>query len=872
MSTTLSDTAPRFLADYRPADFTISTVNLTIYLEDSCSQVISELTIARQGDSQQALVLNGEHLSLVSLVLNNQALSTEQYQLSETLLTIPASSLPTDKCFTLTITTEINPQENTALEGLFKSGDAFCTQCEAEGFRRISYYLDRPDVMATFTTKVIADKALYPYLLSNGNKIASGELANNKHFVTWHDPFPKPSYLFAVVAGDFDLLEDKFITASGREVALEIFVDKGNLSKAKHAMVSLQKSMTWDEQTFGLEYDLDSYMIVAVDFFNMGAMENKGLNVFNSKYVLADSQCATDSDYFNIEAVIAHEYFHNWTGNRVTCRDWFQLSLKEGLTVFRDQQFSAQMHSSAVTRIQNVRLLRSQQFAEDAGPMAHPIRPEKVLEMNNFYTLTVYEKGAEVIRMLHTLIGVNHFRKGMDLYFFRFDGMAVTCDDFINAMSDASGKDLTQFKLWYSQSGTPVITVEEDFDQQNNLYTLTLLQQSPVTHKQPNPQALHIPINVELISHSDGIASQRQLLELTQTKQCWQFSGFSSKPTLAMLADFSAPVKLVFAQDDSALLTIMKQADNSFCRWDAGQKLVMSYIQQLTFDASYVIPDVLITSINDILTSGGDRAFIAEQLSLPSFDEAASLMADIDPIALTNALNTLASFIAQGAGQQLLVNYQECQQSNASHSAAATRALKNVCLSYLSLLPDYHYVVAEQYQQATNNNDTAQENMTDSLAALTCSAKNNLADLAQQLQHFEQKWQQTTLVMDKWFALNASVVSDDIFSQLNSLLAHPQFSLKNPNRARSLIGAFAMNNPRYFHCPTGRGYQFLAAQIAKLNEINPQVASRLITPLIQYKRFTLAHQQLMKAALITLHTLPNLSNDLKEKLDAALSD
>jgi aminopeptidase N len=872
MSSTLSETAPRFLADYRPADFTINTVNLTIHLDDSCSKIVSELTIERQGDNKAALQLNGEHLTLVSLVLDNQALNKNQYQLNDTLLTIPASSLPDRSNFTLTITTEINPQENTALEGLFKSGDAFCTQCEAEGFRRISYYLDRPDVMATFTTKVIADKSLYPYLLSNGNKVASGDLANNQHFVTWHDPFPKPCYLFALVAGDFDLLEDKFSTASGREVALEIFVDKGNLVKAEHAMVSLQKSMLWDEETFGLEYDLDIYMIVAVDFFNMGAMENKGLNVFNSKYVLADSQCATDSDYFNIEAVIAHEYFHNWTGNRVTCRDWFQLSLKEGLTVFRDQQFSAQMHSSAVTRIQNVRVLRSQQFAEDAGPMAHPIRPEKVLEMNNFYTLTVYEKGSEVIRMLHTLIGVDKFRKGMDLYFARFDGMAVTCDDFINAMSDASGKDLSQFKLWYSQSGTPVIKAEETFDSQAKVYTLTLLQQSPVTKNQLEPQALHIPIKIELISDSNDQSTQSELLELTQTEQSWQFSGFSSKPTLAMLADFSAPIKLVFDQDNTSLLTIMKKAKNSFCRWDAGQKLLMSYVQQLTFDASYVIPEVLANTINEMLNSGGDRAFIAEQLSLPSFDEAASLMVDIDPIALSQAIKALANFIAKGAQQQLLVSYQACQQKDLAENAVSNRALKNVCLGYLSLLPECQYLVTEQYQHATNNVDITQENMTDSLAALTCSAKNNLADLAKQLQHFEQKWQQTTLVMDKWFALNASVVSEDIFSQLANLLEHPLFSLKNPNRARSLIGAFAMNNPQYLHCQTGRGYQFLAEQIAKLNEINPQVASRLITPLIQYKSFAISHQTLMKAELVKLQALPNLSNDLKEKLDAALSD
>jgi len=868
----MTDSTPRFLADYRTAEYTINTVNLTIHLDDRCSQIISELTIERQGDNQQALQLNGEHLTLVSLVIDNHALNQNQYQLSDTLLTIPASSLPDSNHFTLIVTTEVNPQENTALEGLFKSGDAFCTQCEAEGFRRISYYLDRPDVMATFTTKVVADKSLYPYLLSNGNKVESGDLADNKHFVTWHDPFPKPCYLFALVAGDFDLLEDKFTTVSGREVALEIFVDRGNVAKAEHAMVSLKKSMTWDEETFGLEYDLDIYMIVAVDFFNMGAMENKGLNVFNSKYVLADSQCATDSDYFNIEAVIAHEYFHNWTGNRVTCRDWFQLSLKEGLTVFRDQQFSAQMHSSAVTRIQNVRLLRSQQFAEDAGPMAHPIRPEKVLEMNNFYTLTVYEKGSEVIRMLHTLIGVDKFRKGMNLYFSRFDGMAVTCDDFINAMSDASGKDLTQFKLWYSQSGTPVVKAQESFEPQKNIYTLTLLQQSPVTKSQPDPQALHIPIKVELIGEGNDKANHSELLELTQAEQSWQFSGFTSKPTIAMLADFSAPVKLVFDQDEASLLTIVKDASNSFSRWDAGQKLLMSYVQQLTFDGSYEIPEVLVNTINEMLNSGGDRAFIAEQLSLPSFDEAASLMIDIDPIALSKAITSLANFIAQGAQQQLLTSYQACQQDDSPQHAVANRSLKNVCLSYLSLLPEYQYLVTAQYQQATNNDAVLQENMTDSLAALTCSAKNNLTDLNKQLQHFEHKWQQTTLVMDKWFALNASVVSDDIFSQLTSLLTHPQFSLKNPNRARSLIGAFAMNNPKYFHCQTGRGYQFLAAQIAKLNEINPQVASRLITPLIQYKSFAPAHQKLMKAELINLQKLPNLSNDLKEKLDAALSD
>lgn len=864
----MSNTAPRFLADYCPADFTISTVYLTILLNDSCSQVVSELTVIRQGEPTQSLVLNGEKLRLTELLIEGEIVPKECYTITDDLLTISHDALPTKKQFNLLITTEINPLANTALEGLFKSGDAFCTQCEAEGFRRITYYLDRPDVMATFTTKVIADKHLYPYLLSNGNKIDAGELENDRHYVTWHDPFPKPCYLFALVAGDFDLLENFFITQSGRRVALEIFVDKGNINKAEHAMVSLQKSMKWDEQTFGLEYDLDTYMIVAVDFFNMGAMENKGLNVFNSKFVLADSQCATDIDYFNIEAVIAHEYFHNWTGNRVTCRDWFQLSLKEGLTVFRDQQFSAQMHSSAVTRIQNVRVLRSQQFAEDAGPMAHPIRPEKVLEMNNFYTLTVYEKGSEVIRMLHTMIGAEKFRLGMDLYFQRFDGMAVTCDDFVNAMSDASGKDLSQFKLWYSHSGTPVIKAEEAFNKETNTFTLTLSQSLPLTPKQPAPKPLHIPIKIEIISKVKSESTRTVLLELTKTQQSWSFTDFTHKPIVAMLADFSAPVKLIFEQEHNDLYAIINQAENSFCCWDAGQKLLMFYIQELTFDANFVVPETLFSTISKLLNPNSDRAFLAEQLALPSFDEAASLMIDVDPVALVNARHSLATYIASKAKKQLYTCYLVCKEDINPVNAIANRSLKNACLVYLSLLPEFHHLVTEQYQQSTSGNSS--DNMTDSLAALTCSAKNNLVDLGQQLTHFEQRWQQTTLVMDKWFALNASVESEDIFNKLDSLLDHQLFSLKNPNRARSLIGAFAVTNPKYFHCKTGRGYQFLAEQIAKLNTINPQVASRLITPLIQYKNFNDMHQSMMKAELIKLHKLPNLSNDLTEKLDAAL--
>jgi len=859
----MTQSTSRFLADYSPALFNIETVNLTIQLDDTGTQVINEMTISRQGDHNEALVLHGEQLTLVSAAINNKQLSIEQYQISEQTLSLKTN----ERNFTLTIITEINPIDNTSLEGLFKSGNAFCTQCEAEGFRRISYYLDRPDVMAIFTTKVIADKTAYPYLLSNGNKTAQGDLDHNKHFVTWHDPFPKPCYLFAVVAGDFDLLTDNFITRSGREVALEIFVDKGNLHKSEHAMESLKKSMTWDEETFGLEYDLNIYMIVAVDFFNMGAMENKGLNVFNSKYVLADKNCATDTDYFNIESVIAHEYFHNWTGNRVTCRDWFQLSLKEGLTVFRDQQFSADMHSSAVTRIQNVRVLRSQQFAEDAGPMAHPIRPEKVLEMNNFYTLTVYEKGAEVIRMLYTLLGKENFRVGMDLYFERFDGMAVTCDDFISAMSDASNKDLVQFKRWYSQLGTPSIRVNENFDISRGEYKLTLAQQSPITTKQVCPQALHIPIKLELIVN-DNTKVQEHMVELTKKEQTWCFTELAAKPTLALLADFSAPVKVNFAQDDDDLLTIISNANNSFCRWDAGQKLLMSYITSLTLTPSFVIPEQFIASFANILNSDDDAAFIAEQLVLPSFDEVANSIDAVDPISLVNAIKTLTLFMAKGLEKPLLQTLQSCQvvlqnTNTLTANITANRALKNVCLFYLASLDQYAGIVEQQFEDS--------DNMTDSLAALNCSAKHNLKNFATQMQKFERQWQDTPLVMDKWFSLSASQSNDNIFNHLEKLIEHELFSLKNPNRARSLIGAFAMNNPKYFHHISGKGYQFLADKIAQLNTINPQVASRLITPLIQFNNFTQPHKQLMKAQLIKLQDLPNLSNDLKEKLDAALN-
>jgi aminopeptidase N len=850
----MSDFTPRYLADYSEANFSISTVELTFKLDEYKTHVTNRMQMTRKVADNQPLILDGEHLTLLSVLIDDEPLSSDDYHVSDTSLTIAIDRNE----FTLEIVTEINPIENTALEGLFKSGEAYCTQCEAEGFRRISYYLDRPDIMATFTTKVIANKAQFPYLLSNGNKIAAGDLTSGQHFVQWHDPFPKPCYLFALVAGDFDVLKDVYNTSSGRDVALEIFVDKGNIHKAHHAMASLKHAMNWDEETFGLEYDLDIYMIVAVDFFNMGAMENKGLNVFNSKFVLADEASATDVDYFNVEAVIAHEYFHNWTGNRVTCRDWFQLSLKEGLTVFRDQQFSAEMHSASVNRIQNVRVLRSLQFAEDAGPMAHPIRPEKVIEMNNFYTLTVYEKGAEVIRMIHTLLGVDKFRKGLDLYFQRFDGMAVTCDDFITAMADASGVDLSQFKRWYTQAGTPVLQISENFDEGLSEYQLTIAQANG-----ENP-ALHIPVGIELIAN-DGQPNQSQLLQLTEQKQTWTFKAFNQKPVLAILTGFSAPVKTQFSQSDQELQCIMTRANDDFCRWDAGQKLLTTYITQLMLQPTLSLPKHLYQAFKTILIADISPALKAEQLTLPSFSELVDNIEEVDPIALLDAIDSVKHVLAKELAPFFLQQYQQSIQVDYASDGIAIgkRALKNICLSYLSTLSSQETLLTKQFQQSNN--------MTDTLAVLNCAAKNRHESFANMMLDFEHKWSDTALVMDKWFAIQAGVNEEAIYENLAALVAHPLFSLKNPNRVRALIGAFTANNPRYFHCASGRGYQFLIEQLILLNDINPQVASRLITPLIQFKSFDQYRQTMIKTKLEQFAKQVNLSKDLKEKLDAALA-
>ncbi len=780
--------------------------------------------------------------------------------------------------FTLRIETEINPAANSALEGLYQSGDALCTQCEAEGFRHITYYLDRPDVLARFTTRITADKARYPYLLSNGNRTGQGEADNGRHWVEWQDPFPKPCYLFALVAGDFDVLRDTFVTRSGRDVALELFVDRGNLDRADWAMTSLKHAMKWDETRFGLEYDLDIYMIVAVDFFNMGAMENKGLNIFNSRYVLAKAETATDKDYLGIEAVIAHEYFHNWTGNRVTCRDWFQLSLKEGLTVFRDQEFSSDVGSRPANRIDNVRVMRGAQFAEDASPMSHPIRPDQVIEMNNFYTLTVYEKGSEVIRMMHTLLGEEKFQAGMRLYFDRHDGSAATCDDFVQAMEDASSVDLSQFRRWYSQSGTPVVTVRDDYDAASRQYRLHISQMTPVgADKQPK-LPLHIPLDVELYDSEGNVIPLRQkgqklgsVLNVTEAEQTFVFDDVPCQPVPSLLREFSAPVKLNYPWSDEQLTFLMRHASNAFSRWDAAQSLLANYIRlnvaRHQQKQPLSLPMHVVDAFRGVLLDDQLDPMLASQiLSLPSENEMAELFEVIDPDAISAVRQSLTQTLAQEMADELLAVYRANKLASyrVDQQDMGKRALRNLCLSYLA------FAEREQADTLAAAQFTDADNMTDSLAAMAASVAAQLPCRDRLLAAFDERWHQDGLVMDKWFVLQATSPASDVLNRVRELLNHRSFSLNNPNRLRSLIGSFCAGNPSAFHAVDGSGYQFLTEMLSDLNTRNPQVASRLIEPLIRLKRYDSTRQALMRQALETLKGLENLSGDLFEKITKAL--
>lgn len=863
----------KYRHDYRAPEYTITDIDLTFELDASITRVTAISQVKRLGDSQAELRLDGEALTLIALEVDGQAWTA--FREEEGALVI--SQLP--ESFTLKIINDIHPDQNTALEGLYKSGEALCTQCEAEGFRHITWYLDRPDVLARFTTTIYADGERYPFLLSNGNRIDSGRDEQGRSWVKWQDPFPKPCYLFALVAGDFDVLRDSFTTRSGRDVALEIFVDRGNLDRADWAMTSLKNSMKWDEERFGLEYDLDIFMIVAVDFFNMGAMENKGLNVFNAKYVLAKAETATDKDYLGIEAVIGHEYFHNWTGNRVTCRDWFQLSLKEGLTVFRDQEFSSDLGSRAVNRIDNVRIVRGAQFAEDASPMAHPIRPDQVIEMNNFYTLTVYEKGSEVIRMMHTLLGEENFQKGMKLYFDRHDGSAATCDDFVQAMEDASNVDLSQFRRWYSQSGTPVLTVRDDYNPELEQYTLHVTQNTPATADQKEKLPLHIPLDIELYDGEGKVIPLQNnghpvhhVLNVTEEFQTFIFDNVYFQPVPSLLREFSAPVKLDYKWSDAQLTFLMRHARNDFSRWDAAQSLLATYIRlnvaRYQQGQHLSLPLHVADAFRAVLLDTDcDPALTALILTLPSENEIAELFDTIDPQAIALVRDALQRTLARELADEFFAIYNANQQPEyrVEHEAIGQRSLKNICLTYLAFsdaqLADK--LVQTQYHQATN--------MTDALAALSAAVAAQLPCRDALLAAYDERWHQDGLVMDKWFVLQATSPAANVMRNVRQLLNHRSFTMSNPNRVRSLVGAFASANPAAFHAKDGSGYKFLVEMLTDLNTRNPQVAARMVEPLIRLKRYDEDRQAMMRQALEQLLELDKLSGDLYEKITRALN-
>ncbi len=857
----------KYRKDYHSPDFTITDIFLDFQLDPHQTEVIAINQVKRLNPHSTELRLDGHSQTLISIKLNGKIIN---YQKDKYGLML---SIPQDlTCFELTIHTRLEPAQNTSLQGLYQSGVALCTQCEAEGFRQITYFLDRPDVLARYTTKITADKYSYPHLLSNGNCIDKGEISD-KHWVVWQDPFPKPSYLFALVAGDFDCLQDKFITCSGREVKLELFVDKGNLGRAEFAMTSLKKAMQWDEQRFGLEYDLDIYMIVAVDFFNMGAMENKGLNIFNSKYVLANPQTATDEDYLGVESVIGHEYFHNWTGNRVTCRDWFQLSLKEGLTVFRDQEFSSDVGSRAVNRIKNVKFLRAMQFPEDASPMSHPIRPEKVIEMNNFYTMTVYEKGAEVIRMLHTLLGEAAFQAGMRQYIAENDGKAATCEDFVRAMEIASGQDLTQFRYWYSQSGTPQLIVTDNYDATTACYRLHVRQFTPATADQVEKVALQIPLKVQLYNEFGEALAADKILNLTQAEQTFEFHSISSKPIPALLCDFSAPVKLDYFYQDSELITLMKASKNEFIRWDAIQmlydKVLRCNLSRLQNNQPFVFPNIILDALEDCLCSclnnQNQIAIVTLLLTLPTAQEFAELVDDcVDPTAIVAVREFMQTQIAIALQDSLLNVYRSLKAEHYvfNQSAIAKRALRNQCLQFLAQRPQNETLLRQHYFEA--------DNMTDILAALKAATQANSPIAEMLLTDFEQKWAEDGLVMDKWFSIQATRPDANALIRVKNLMQHRSFSLNNPNRVRSLIGAFSTYNLAQFHQKDGSGYVFLSEILAILNASNPQLASRLIEPFIRFARYDETRQRLIKTELEKLQKVENLSNDLYEKIGKAL--
>ncbi|HTQ34306.1 MAG TPA: aminopeptidase N [Stellaceae bacterium] len=880
---------PTLLAEYRPPDFVIDAVELDFTLGEDETLVESHLKLRRNpaagatsGAPNPPLRLDGEELTLKSIMLDGAPLHPERYRVeADDDLTI----FDPPDAFTLEIVVVIKPQLNTALSGLYTSGGNFCTQCEAEGFRRITWFLDRPDVSATYRVRITADKARYPVLLSNGNPEQQGDLPDGRHCAIWVDPHPKPSYLLALVAGDLVALKDEFTTMSGRKVALAIWVRRGDEDKCGHAMDSLKASMRWDEETYGLEYDLDVFNIVAVSDFNMGAMENKGLNVFNTRYVLAKPDTATDTDYENIEGVIGHEYFHNWTGDRVTCRDWFQLSLKEGLTVFRDQQFSADMGSAAVCRINDVRALRASQFPEDAGPLAHPVQPQSYLRIDNFYTATVYNKGAELIRMMHTLLGLEGFRRGMDLYIARHDNSAATIPDFVAAMQDASGVDLGDFSRWYHQAGTPEITVEDHYDAASKSYELTVSQRTPPTPGQPEKDPVPVPIAMGLLGPNgdemptrlDGEAGPQagtRLLVSGAARQTFRFVDVPAPPVPSLLRGFSAPVKLQGMPLDRLKFLAIHDTD-PVARWDAGQRAAITVLLErvaLRRDGKALPPldaDLVAAMRHTLANAADDPAFAAEALTLPSETTLADEMdvVDIEGIHAVReeARASLAASLATALGE----TYRQLADPGLYKTDSASigkRALRNACLGYLAAGNPAGGARLAKLQF------DAQQNMTDVLAALTVLMDIDSTERRAALVAFYQRWQDDALVVDKWFAIQARSSLPGTIDAVKALTRHSAFTRANPNRLRALVGTFSQANQLHFHDASGAGYAFLADEVLKLDPDNPQVAARMVQALGNWRRFDAARQALMKAQLQRIHDRPGLSTNTFEMVSKSLAD
>jgi aminopeptidase N len=878
-----TDSAKRFLRlQYKAPDYQFGQVELDVELMPHRTLVHSRIEVVPSETTKNThqeipLILDGEDLEFISLRINGQ--THRHLELTSGRLVIHDLPCQGKQHFVIEIKTACIPEKNTSLMGLYVSRGNFFTQCEAEGFRKITYFQDRPDVMARYRVTLRALKADYPVLLSNGNLIAKEDLADGWHSAIWEDPFPKPSYLFALVAGKFVCLEDVITSRSGDKKLLQIWVEPRDLHKTHHAMDSLKRSIVWDEKRFGLELDLERFMIVAVSDFNMGAMENKGLNIFNTKFVLADAQTATDTDFANVESVVAHEYFHNWTGNRVTCRDWFQLSLKEGLTVFRDQEFSADQMGTesgrAVKRIDDVRLLRQLQFPEDAGPMAHPIRPDEYQEINNFYTVTVYEKGAEVVRMYQTLLGVDGFRRGMDLYFKRHDGMAVTCDEFVAAMADANGRDLSQFKNWYSQSGTPRVRVKEQFNSRKKEYCLTLEQYCPPTADQKTKKPFHIPLKASLLFENGAAITakdakhfgQEVLLELTQPVQTWVVKQIPIKPVLSMNRDFSAPIVLEHGQSEAELLALMAYETDSFNRWEAVQKLAQQFIL-----AGRKPDQRLLEAYHGLLVDPQlDPAFKQLLFTLPAETYLYEQIQSVDPLQLHWARRGFKSTLAKALKSDWAKTYKSLQTSETYSPDARSmgrRALKNDALMMLlETKESYWYEVAEEQYELANN-------MTDRFAALQALVLASAPQAENAIADFYQRFAEDPLVVDKWFALQATrppqTKDHVVLGHVLELMRHPAFQMNNPNRVRSLIHAFCLSNPGGFHAADGVTYAFWAEQVIALDEINPQVAARLARGLDRWRQFAVRYQRPMKAALETVASVSRLSSDVREVVSKAL--